>query len=67
MIYFGGKGVLDYVEGEEDYLTALGLSPVLGVETVKAAIAKRQNAGLAAIGIIAPIVAAPRLSKAFTK
>jgi hypothetical protein len=56
MAYFGAKGIADYKEGEEDYLTALGLSPVLGAETVKEAMAKRQNAALAAVGILAPAV-----------
>jgi|GEM_PF-4875053 len=54
MAYFGRKGVEEYFKGEEDYTTALGLSPVIGPDIVGEAAAGRDSGLAAAIGVLAP-------------
>jgi hypothetical protein len=54
MAYFGKKGVEDYLSGENDYLTMLGLGPVLGEDVVKEAQAGRSSGLGAAVGLLAP-------------
>lgn len=54
MAYFGKKGVEDYLSGEQDYFTMMGLSPVLGDEVVKEAEANRSSGLGAAVGLLAP-------------
>lgn len=54
MAYFGRKGLEEYLSGEQDYLTAMGLSPVLSKEVIEEARANRGSAFAAALGLVAP-------------
>ena len=54
MAYFGKKGIEDYLSGETDYLTMLGLGPILGDDVVKEAQAGRSSGLGAAVSLLAP-------------
>lgn len=58
LLYFGEKGLQDYLDGEADYFTALGLSPVLGPDVVREAEAGRASGVLTAVGLLAPGISA---------
>lgn len=54
MAYFGSKDFEDYLEGERNYYTAIGLAPVLGEDIVREAEGRRSTAALASLGVLAP-------------
>ncbi len=55
-IYFASKDLSDYFGAEEDYQTALGLSPVLGSDVIAQAEGRRSSALVPAISVLAPAI-----------
>lgn len=54
--YFGQKGLTSYLEGESNYATTVGLSPVLSATAIGEAEAGRQSGMMTALGLILPTV-----------
>ncbi len=54
MVYFGGKGVLDYQKGEEFYEYAKGASATMGADFYEEAAAQRHSALATAAGVLLP-------------